>query len=507
MTGKRLPVFMAMLAAAALPAAPLGAADHDASPSDYTSVLPTLQPGDTLHLAAGTYNDLLNISGLNGSEGAWIAITGPESGDPAVIMADPGPCCNTIEITASSYVVIRNLTVDGGMVDGAFGLSAKDGESNLVHHIAVEGCMFINHDTSQQNVAISTKTPTWGWVIRGNVIDGAGTGMYLGNSDGTCPFVGGLIEGNYITDTIGYNMQIKWQLPRPAVEGMPTDPQRTIIRHNVFIKNDRASEDGDRPNLLVGGFPDSGPGAQDMYEIYGNFFYHNPRESLMQASGRVSVHDNVFVDVAGTAVTMQDHDLPLKLAWVYNNTIFAAGRGISVAAAGEGAAVVGNLVFSDDPISAGGADQRDNMTDTVGNAAAYVADPSLVLGEMDFYPLAGRCQGSSLDLSLFAGNADYDRDFNGTGKGSFAFRGAYAGEGENPGWQLDAGPKGELPPVIPDEEAETTVEDPGTEPVPDTSTDATVDTVTDVQADLPFDFIDEHTEEDGEKGCGCAVAR
>ncbi len=62
-----------------------------------------------------------------------------------------------------------------------FGVSAKDGTSNVVHDVTIEGCHFIGQTGSQQTVAISTKTPTHGWVIRGNVIDGAGTGLYLGN--------------------------------------------------------------------------------------------------------------------------------------------------------------------------------------------------------------------------------------------------------------------------------------------------------------------------------------
>ena len=83
-----------------------------------------------------------------------------------------------------------------------------------------------------------------------------------------------------IQDTTGYNMEIKFQLPRPSVPGMPKGPSSTIIRNNVFIKGDQPSPDGDRPNVLVGGFPDSGPGSNDLYEIYGNFFDHNPRQSL-----------------------------------------------------------------------------------------------------------------------------------------------------------------------------------------------------------------------------------
>src|ERR1051325_11293636 len=79
------------------------AADVNGDPSTYKTLLAALKPGDTLHLAAGHY-PLLALSNLNGNASAWITITGPASGAPAVIDADPGPCCNTIEITNSSYL-------------------------------------------------------------------------------------------------------------------------------------------------------------------------------------------------------------------------------------------------------------------------------------------------------------------------------------------------------------------------------------------------------------------
>ena len=48
---------------------------------------------------------------------------------------------------------------------------------------------------------------------------------------------------------------------------------------------------GNRPNLLVGGFPEEGPGSNDLYQIYGNLLIDNPREALFQGSGRISFHD------------------------------------------------------------------------------------------------------------------------------------------------------------------------------------------------------------------------
>lgn len=395
-------------------------------------MLGALTPGDTLHLASGHYGHF-SLSGLVGTEAMPIVITGPDDAS-ATIDADDGPCCNTIEIRSDvSFVVLRNLTVDGRNVDGAFGVNAS---GDNVHHVTIEGCTFVHHDTSQQNVAISTKTPTSGWIIRQNRILGAGTGMYLGNSDGTDPFVNGLIENNLFYDTIGYNTQIKWQLPRGDVPGAPSGPSTTIVRHNVFIKTDRPSPDGDRPNLLVGGFPESGPGSDDRYEIYGNLFVHNPREALLQASGRVTIHDNVFVDVAGNAVVVQNHDLPLREAFVYDNTIYAAGTGVRVGAATDRTVVVGNLIFADTAIGGSPDVMTDNLTDTVANAGDHVAMPSTMLGAMDFYPLPGAATGSAIDLSPFAGDTDRDLDFNCSPKGDATFRGAYAGEGTNPGWRL-----------------------------------------------------------------------
>lgn len=410
----------------------------DADPSTLASVLPTLKAGDTLNLAPGTYTSALNISGLQGTESAWITIAGPSSGAPAVFEGDA--CCNTVEINDSSYVAVRSITVDGKGVAAAFGLSAKGSSGNVVHHITVEGCTFVGQGGSQQTVAISTKTPTWGWTIRGNVIDGAGTGLYLGNSNYEEPFIAGVIENNLIKNTIGYNMQIKNQNPWPNHPGIPSGDTKTIIRNNVFIKDDTPSPDGVRPNLFVGAPPSSGPGSGSSVEIYGNLFVHNGAEPLVQATGRVSIHDNIFVDAADAALLLRDHDgFPLRSARVYNNTIFSAARGVVLgSAASEGSAVVGNLIFADLLTDGTISMMSDNLGGPAAEAGSSVVSPSTTLGMMDFYPLAGAAKGAALDLSAMKVDTDYQCDFNGVKKGDFSFRGAYAGEGSNPGWKLAA---------------------------------------------------------------------
>ena len=90
------------------------------------------------------------------------------------------------------------------------------------------------------------------------------------------------------------------------------------------------------------------------------------------------------------------------------------------------------------PISGTAGTQHDNLTPPVADASLFVASPSTQLGTMNFFPLPGATQGERIDLSAFSLQMDFDRDFNGANKGDGRYRGAYAGAGANPGWQLDA---------------------------------------------------------------------
>ena len=406
-----------------------------ADPTSYQKLVPTLQSGDTLLLAPGRYTRL-TIAGLNGEPGRCIMVSGPAAGPRAVIAGQDGH--NTVDIVDSSFIVLANLTIDSlGM--GGDGIKAPRATRSATHHIVLDGNQIIGAGTFQQTDAISTKTPTWNWVIRRNTIVGAGTGIYLGDSDGSSPFIAGIIENNLVLNPIGYCMEIKYQLGRPTLSGMPQGPQSTIIRNNVFIKDDRPSPDGDRPNLLVGGFPDTGPGSRDLYQIYGNLLLRNPREALFQGSGRISFHDNILIGGQTAGALFRDHDLPLKLAHIFNNTIYSLQIGIKFdGPAREGHAVLGNLIFAETPIAGLDLAAQDNLVAKPADARNYVRAPSPKLGALDFYPLPGRVKGPPLDLSPFAGELDFDRDFNDAGKDGRRFRGAYAGEGINPGWRLSA---------------------------------------------------------------------
>jgi hypothetical protein len=330
-----------------------------ADPSNYRALIAKLTVGQTLLLAPGEYPRLV-IANVHGEPGRCITITGPTGTRRATVMGEIGN--NTVEIISSSYVILRNLVIDSRGVPGADGIKAPAAMQGTTHHVALEGNLIIGAGASQQTDGISTKTPTWNWIIRRNTIVGAGTGMYLGDSDGTAPFIAGLIENNLVLDPIGYGMEIKFQVDRPVLPGIPQAPQSTIIRNNIFWKSGRPSPDGDRPNLLVGGFPAIGPGSGDLYDIYGNLLVDNPREALFQGSGRIRFHDNVLIGGHPAAAVFRDHDLPLKLAEVFDNKIYSPQIGIQFGSpAREGHSVFGNMIFAAVPITGLDTSARDNL--------------------------------------------------------------------------------------------------------------------------------------------------
>ena len=145
-------------------------------PSNYRRLLPMLTPGDTLVLAPGPYR-LLTIAHINGAPGRCVTITGPATGPRAVIVGEIGS--KTAEIIDSSYVVVSNLTIDSRGIPGADGIKAPVTLHPATHHIVLDNNLIVGAGANQQNDGISTKTPTWNWVIRRNTIVAAGTAIYL----------------------------------------------------------------------------------------------------------------------------------------------------------------------------------------------------------------------------------------------------------------------------------------------------------------------------------------
>lgn len=311
---------VALLALALSFASSLRAAELQAGPTDYLSKLAELKPGDALLLSPGEYQGGLPLHGLHGKPKAPITIASADTSKPAIFVGHPGR--NTISLRNASHLTIRDLKLDGRnhAVDA---VKAEHGKA-VVHHIVLENLTIVGHGESQGIIGISTKAPAAFWVIRNNVIIGAGTGMYLGDSDGTAPFVAGLIEGNVVLDTLGYNLQIKQQKVRPEAPELPTTDQVTIIRGNVFSKaNDASGGSWARPNLLLGHLPPIGPGNEDRYLIEGNVFYANEHEPLFHAEGNVEFVRNLLINPLGSAVAIQRYRGAPRRIQVTENFIVA----------------------------------------------------------------------------------------------------------------------------------------------------------------------------------------
>ncbi len=387
------------------------AADYPAGPEDYRTYLSRLGPGDRLLLREGDYPRGLPLHDLEGRSDAPIIIQGPRggphAGPRARFIARPG--VNTVSLLNVRHVILRNLELDGAnqRVDAV----KAEGHARYAHHVTLENLYIHDFAASQQNVGISSKCPAFGWIIRDNRIERVGTGLYLGDSDGSDPFVAGLIEGNHISATLGYNLQIKHQKARP--EDMPEAGERhdTIIRRNFFSKAGAAPNVQSRPNVLVGHFPRQGNGSEDRYRIYGNLFWQNPGEALFQGEGNVALHDNLFVNVEGAAIRIQPHnDVPRRVE-VFRNTVLARDGGITLRNAEEGPkfpqTVTANLVFAARPLEPLG--WAGNLTGPHELAARYLRQPYASLDELDLAPRLPVFAGVGISPDYPEAELDYTR--------------------------------------------------------------------------------------------------
>jgi len=302
-----------------------------------------------LLLESGDYRRGLPLHDLSGLPGKPIVIEASNPAEPPRFVARPG--ANTVSLVNVRHVALRHLQLDGGNlpVDAI----KAEGHSRYADFVTLENLHIHDHAASQQNVGISTKCRAFGWVVRGNRIERVGTGMYFGDSDGSDPFIAGLIEENRVRDTLGYSLQIKHQKTRPAEYAGRRD---TVIRYNLFSKEGAQPGQQARPNVLLGHFPLAEAGSEDRYLVHGNLFLHNPSEALFQAEGRVALYDNVFINGSGDAIRIQPHnDVPRDMM-IFSNTVLASGTGIAVRQP-EGAPyrqrLLANVIAAATPISGG----------------------------------------------------------------------------------------------------------------------------------------------------------
>ena len=192
-----LAVFLALLAAGAR-----GAVYH-AYPGDDLDVLASaLSAGDTLLLHEGTYSQDMDISGVNGSAGAWITITAAPGEHPRI--NGRSGSLNGINIGNSSYLRISDIEV----------IYASDGikftAGTVSHHVVIENC----HVHACFNVGISSQADEASYVeVRNCEVDDCNScGFYLGYDAGRIVHHW-TVSRCHVHDTsgtsLGYGLQIK----------------------------------------------------------------------------------------------------------------------------------------------------------------------------------------------------------------------------------------------------------------------------------------------------------
>jgi hypothetical protein len=239
-----------------------------------------------------------------------------------------------------------------------------------------------------------------------------------------------------VRDTIGYNLQIKHQVPWPTNVALPAEPTVTIIRHNVFSKHSNGARGADaRPNLLVGDVPVSGPGRDNRYEIYGNFLYQNPTEALFQGEGNLAFYANVLLNDGGGGVTIQRHNGHVRDVHVFGNTIVTAGTGIAIVGGdpAHSQRVVANAVFASLPIRA--PEQEANVVGAQADASSHVVDVDAGDGRLDLRPKARALRANAIVAREWQVFTDWNRDFDGQAR-DWRVRGAYAGGSDVGRWPL-----------------------------------------------------------------------
>ena len=396
-----------------------------AEPDSYWRRVERLRAGDTLLLAPGEYPRGLWLHGLEGTPAAPIAIQALDPLRPPVFPARAG--ANTVSLLDSRWLVLRHLRLEGGgqRVDAV----KAEGHARFADFIELDGLQITGYGPWQDVVGISTKCPAQGWVVRNNTVVGAGTGMYFGQSDGSAPFVGALLEGNRVLGPVGYGIQIKHQRAR----GGPDAPQATVIRRNLVLKAANSSTGAlARPNLLLGHQPLAGTGASDGYQVYGNVFFNNPGEALLQAEGNLAIYNNLFSNPAGDAVRVMAHKHRPRQVAVFGNTVVARSIGIEISGgeAGYERSARANLVYAQSvdlgPIAV------DNVFQPWARARDELVEPWAPPPALDLRPRSRWPAGGGPlppDLLQLPGAGD---DFHGRGRSTF-FAGACP--------PVDAGPE------------------------------------------------------------------
>ena len=283
---------------------------------NFEAAAAALVPGEELVLRGGTYTFDENITvSVNGTPGQPIIIRS-KNGEEA-ILEQATANHNVVEINASSYLVLRRLTVTGG----SHGLRLINSD-----FVTIEDCEI--YETGDVALSANSGGTYEGLLIRRNHIhhtNSTGEGMYLGCNNDACRIANSIIEDNYVhhtngpTVTQGDGIEIK--------EGS----YGNIVRNNVI-------HDTNYPAILL--YSTVGNGAPNVVE--GNVIW-NSNDNTMQVAADAVIRNNIILG----NVSFQAHQAgtPSNLSFVHN-TVISSGVAVDVRNVTGPVTIANNAVYA-----------------------------------------------------------------------------------------------------------------------------------------------------------------
>lgn len=366
---------------------------------------PTLQPGDEIILAAGSYTDRrrLQIS-QRGTKEKPITIRAAEGAK--VILKRPDARQNTINLAGCQHLIIRGIEITGG--DAAIRIG-KQGQ-HLAKFITIED-LHIHHIGG---VAITANYPGeiyQSLTFRHNHIHhtgGHGEAFYLGSNnrpDGSTDgyIFDSVIENNYIHDLKGGTVS-----QGDGIE-IKDGSYGNIILDNVI-------HDTNYPGIIVYDSDGKAPNIIERNVIW------NTGDHGIQAAADAIIRNNLIFDTSGEGIHCRDHQSAVvgRLKIVHNTILSKSAIRIVAPKKFSGKILVANNALGGSLRIPDHSEitQRNNLTG---------------IGEK--FPSAGsKCLGAADPAHVTTD------DFNGNRRGASKDVGAYKFEAAgNPGWKITKG--------------------------------------------------------------------
>jgi hypothetical protein len=276
---------------------------HYASPGDnLAQAVSALQPGDTLYLHAGTYNDTIsNPPGGTSSNPVTIA------GYPGEVVTMNSPGADTIfsfTSASSSYVIVDNFVMDGtGMTnnlvkigDGANHICVQNSEIKNGHYSGIltggTGNSFINlhiHNLGTTNLDHGIYQVGDHTLLQGNLIhDIPGFGIHNYDGGSTPNVSDNLMVGNIVHDTGSAGILISMGNNNIAHNNISYNSNTEGIKlyggSNAQVYN----------NTMYNNKVDCVYNAQDNLTFQNNICWKNGNDSVHQDGGSVTQSNNLM---------------------------------------------------------------------------------------------------------------------------------------------------------------------------------------------------------------------